>query len=109
MLHAFRSAYSWTDDVILSELQRLGGDWFLNAYETIVDEKADDREWLLLVMPLARTPGDKKGARRLTRYSRKLKKYLDAGRPWVKERKDWEVRKRLRRPPRSSGMIAIED
>ena len=106
MLHAFRSAYGWTDSVSLSELKRLGGEWFLNTHEIIVDERADDRHWLMLVMPLARTPGDKKGSRRLTRYSRKLKKYLDADRPWVKERKDWEVRQRLRRPPRSSGMIA---
>lgn len=109
MLHAFRSAYGWTDNVILGELKRLGGEWFLNAYEAIVDEKADSRNWLMLVMPLARTPGDKKGARSLTRYSKKLRRYLDDSRPWVKERRDWEVRQRLRRPPHSSGPIVVED
>lgn len=109
MLHAFRSAYGWTDDITAGELQRYGGEWLLDTYQTIVDEKFEERHWLLLVAPLARTPGDKKGANRLSRYSRKLKKYLDDSRPWIKEKKDWQIRQRLRRPPKSSGPIAVED
>ena len=109
MLHAFRSAYGWTDDIALRELKRLGGGWFLDTYQIIVDEKFDDRHWLMLVAPLARTPGSKKGARSVSRYSKKLKKFLEEGRPWVKEERAWQIRMRLRRPPRSSGMIVTEE
>lgn len=109
MLHAFRSAYGWTDDVILSECKRLGGEWFLDTYQTIVNEKYEERYWLMLVAPLARTPGSKKGARAMSRYSNKLKRFLEDSRPWIKEEKDWQIRQRLRRPPKSSGMIVVED
>ena len=108
MLHAFRSAYGWTDDVTLAELKKHGGEWFLDAYHTIMEERIEERRWLLLVAPLSRTPHNKKDAGRLQRYGKKLHRFLDQQLPWKKEERAWAIRQRLRRPPQSR-MTIVDD
>ncbi len=49
----------------------------------IMEDKRDEYRLLMLIMPLARTPMDEKGASGVKEYSQSVEKVLDSLTPWL--------------------------
>jgi hypothetical protein len=108
MVHTLRAAYGWTDEEIYSGIRKYGQDWLIEAYQLCVEDKIEEKRWLLQTLPIARTPMSSQGGGALETYTRKLFSYLDSIAPWVVERRKQAIRERLKRPP-ESRTYTIED
>jgi hypothetical protein len=100
--HRIRQAYGFTDEQILEHISEYGQQWAIEAYEMIMED--EDRYWqfMVSVMPLARTPMDKKFGKSLTRYAKDLRRSISKALvPWVEEKRIQAIRDRLSRPPES--------
>ena len=62
---------------------------------------------MVYAIPLGRTPWDSSGASSLDNYQKKLIRNLDDSLPWVKEKRDEEIRERLRKPPQVTKPITL--
>ena len=52
-----------------------------------IEHDANEKRWLISVLPVARTPQDKKSSRSLSRYAKRLHQAVDDLTPWVGKRK----------------------
>ncbi len=62
---------------------------------------------MVYAIPLGRTPWDSSGASSLDNYQKKLIRNLDDSLPWIKEKRDEEIRGRLRKPPQVTKPTVI--
>ncbi len=115
MLHTIRSAYGWTDEQILDHIKEYGLAWLNETIDLInedrkraVEERMDERRWLVHVLPLARTPMDKKGSKSLDRYAKHLLHALERAMPWSEETRRARIRERLKKPPQNVEPTVIE-
>jgi hypothetical protein len=74
-----------------------------------MEEHVADMEFLVAAMPIARTPWDRNGASSLDSYQKQLMRNLKDSLPWVKEKRDQEIRDRLKKPPIIREPIEIPD
>ena len=108
MVHTLRAAYGWTDEEIYKGIREYGGDWIAEAYKLCIEDKVEEKQWLIQAMPLARTPQSSSGARALDSYVRRLQSHLKSMAPWIEEKRRAAIRKRLKEPPKSTIPIIIE-
>lgn len=111
-MHRLRSAYGYTDAQILYHVREYGSAWLREALYHInedekkhLEEEVERMRWQVHVMPLARTPWDKKGSNSLADLGKTLLKYLDNALPWIKEERDRKIRERLKNPPQERTIV----
>jgi hypothetical protein len=85
-VHAIRAGYGWTDDVIIDHVERYGIGWVLETWMLIKEDQADHYSILMSLLPLARTPMDKKSGDAMKKYSSNVIKMLDGLTPWRSKR-----------------------
>ena len=66
----------------MASIEKFGEEWFVSCVRKIIEDRTEHKRWSVAVMPLARTPHDKKGARAMQRYARQLHSTLDSLTPW---------------------------
>jgi len=100
--HQIRQAYGFTDEQILAHIEEYGEEWALESYRFIMEDKNLYWQTMTAVMPLARTPQDKKFAKSLRTYSKELRKTLEKTfAPWIEQKRIAAIKKRLAEPPKS--------
>lgn len=83
-----------------------GHGWLLDAWKTIMEDKVDGYIMDMSLMPLARTPMDKKGAKALERYAKSLRRNFIRMTPWRQRKATSALRERLKKHLKS-GEIAV--
>jgi hypothetical protein len=109
VIHTLRAAYGWTDSQIYDGIRDYGESWLTEAYKLCIEDQAEEKRWLVQVMPLARTPQSNQGASAMESYTQRLQTYLDRVAPWVAERRRAEIRKRLQEPPQSTLPVTVDN
>ena len=82
MIHEVRSNYGWTDDYILDNTEVYGTEWLKKNWELCREGFRDKASLLSMLIPMARTPMDKKSARGMQTYAKSVQKSLDSIAPW---------------------------
>jgi len=98
--HQIRQAYGYTDEQILSHIQEYSEEWAYDSYQFIMEDKVTHWQTLMAVMPLARTPSDKKFSKSLIKYTKDLRKSIELTfAPWMEQKRIEAIKKRLAKPP----------
>ena len=100
----FASAYGWTPSQVISEIEQRGEGWIMSLAKNIIEERVEDRRWLISVAPLSRTPQDKKSGRALNSYARKLHSALDSMISWRKISKQRRLIEQAKKIKRETGV-----
>lgn len=88
-LNSIRTAYGWTDEQILDQIEMFGLSWFEETIKLIIEEKQSDYKMLAMLIPLGRSPFGKEDGAALKRYSDNVLKALDRMTPWrIRSRRD---------------------
>lgn len=61
-----------------------GSTWLIEAWKKVREDKVEYYRVLAAVLPMARTPMDRKGASALKKYQKQIDKSLDAMVPWLR-------------------------
>lgn len=77
----------------------------LQAWKFIREDKADHYKTMAALIPLGRTPMDKRGGKALTKYQRDIERSLNALTPW--RNKHSALRERLLRQGVKPGEIVV--
>lgn len=105
--HQIRQAYGYTDEQILDHIELYGDKWAFDAFQYIMEDKAVYWQTLMSVMPLARTPSDKKFSKSLQKYTKDLRASIEKMyAPWIEKRRIAAIKKRLAEPPK--GIVLDE-
>lgn len=100
--HQIRQAYGFTDEQIYTHIAEQGEEWAYDSYRFIMEDQNVHWQTMMSVMPLARTPQDKKSGKSIVRYSKELRKALEKTfAPWIEQRRIAAIKKRLSEPPKS--------
>lgn len=70
----------------MDQVSLFGYDWLEDAWKYIQEDKADQYMFWFNLMPLARTPMDKKAGSSMNRYAKSIERYIKKIAPWVKDR-----------------------
>ena len=107
MKHRIRQAYGYTDEQILDHIEEYGDKWAYDSYKYIMEDQVVYWNTLMSVVPLARTPSDKKFAKSLQKYAKDLRKSIEKMlAPWIEKRRIDAIKKRLAKPP--NGVVLDE-
>ena len=105
--HQIRQAYGFTDEQIFDHIEKYGEDWAYDSYRFIMEDKVIYWQTMMSVMPIARTPSDKKYGKALVKYSKDLRKSIEKMfAPWIEQRRIEAIKKRLASPPK--GVVLDE-
>jgi len=108
MKHQIRQAYGFTDEQIYEHIATDGEDWAIEAYEFIMEDRNTYWQMMTAVLPVARTPMDKKGGKALQRYTKQLRLALEKSfAPWINQRRIAKIKARLAKPPK--GVVYDEN
>ena len=100
--HQIRQAYGFTDAQIYEHIEEYGEEWAYDSFRFIMEDRNVYWQTMMSMMPLARTPSDKKFANSLKRYTKELRKAIEKTfAPWIEQRRIAAIRKRLSEPPKS--------
>lgn len=99
--HQIRQAYGYTDDLIYEHILKYGEKWALDSYEMIMEDRNTYWQMMVAVLPIARTPMDKKFGKSLQRYAKDLRKAIEKTfAPWIEQRRIQKIKERLAKPPK---------
>ena len=91
--HRIRRAYGYTDEQIIDHIYSHGQEWAVDAYEMIMEDEDLFWQTMIAVVPLARTPMDKKFGKSLTRYTKELRRNITKMlAPWIEQRRIQAIR-----------------
>ena len=100
--HQIRQAYGFTDAQIYEHIEEYGEEWAYDSFRFIMEDRNVYWQTMMSMMPLARTPSDKKFANSLKRYTKELRSAIEKTfAPWIEQRRIAAIRKRLSEPPKS--------